>query len=120
MTRILICGDRHWKDYMTIDTFVKNLPAGTVIIQGMCRGVDRMAKRAGHKYGFTVKDYPADWNKHSKAAGPIRNQQMLDEGKPDIVMAFHNNISKSRGTRNLLNQASERGIPAQIFGETDL
>lgn len=40
--------------------------------------------------------FPAKWNEHGKAAGPIRNQQMLTEGKPDVVFAFHDDIASSK------------------------
>ena len=119
MSRVLICGDRNWKDYESIDNFVKKLPKGTVIIQGMCRGADLMARRAGLKHGFEVKDYSADWSKYGNAAGPIRNKQMLDEGKPDIVIAFHENISQSKGTKNMLKQADKMKLPFQIIRKSE-
>ena len=115
MSRVLICGDRNWGDYEAIDNFVKNLPKGSVIIQGMCRGADLMARKAGLKYGFKVEDYSANWNRYGNAAGPIRNKQMLDEGKPDTVIAFHENVFRSTGTRDMLKQADKRGIPFQIL-----
>ena len=115
MNRILICGDRNWKDYESIDNFVKNLPTGTVIIQGMCRGADLMARQAGLKHGFKVEDYSADWNKYGNSAGAIRNKQMLNEGKPDVVVAFHSNISQSKGTKNMLKQADKMNLPFQII-----
>jgi len=117
MARILICGDRNWTDYDAIDKFVKALPKGSVIIQGMCRGADLMARKAALKYGFEVEDYPADWDKHGKAAGVIRNTQMLVDGKPDAVYAFHPDITKSKGTRNMMWQAARQGILAMIVNE---
>ena len=97
-------------NYVELAEFIKGLPTGSVIIQGMCRGVDLMARHLGVKYGFEVEDYPADWDKYGRAAGPIRNKQMLDEGKPDLVYAVHPNISESKGTKNMVNQANKRGI----------
>ena len=44
------------------------------------------------------------------AAGAIRNGQMLTEGKPDLVVAFHGNISISKGTKNMVEQATKAGI----------
>ena len=110
MTRVLICGTRKIVNYVELAEFIKGLPTGSVIIQGMCRGVDLMARHLGVKYGFEVEDYPADWDKYGRAAGPIRNKQMLDEGKPDLVYAVHPNISESKGTKNMVNQANKRGI----------
>ena len=53
-----------------------------------------------------VKEYPADWQKHGRAAGPIRNQQMLDEGKPDLVVAFDG----GRGTADMIARAEKAGV----------
>ena len=117
MNRVLICGDRNWDDYEAIDNFVKKLPVGSVVIQGMCRGADMMARQSALKYGFEVEDYPADWFKLGNAAGPIRNKQMLDEGKPDVVFAFHKNFSQSKGTRNMIEQANKQNIPFHILTE---
>lgn len=110
MTRVLICGTRNSGDYVEIAELIMGLPMGSVIIQGMCRGVDAMAKYLGEKYGFEVEGYHANWGKYGNAAGPIRNTQMLDEGKPDIVYAFHPNIVESKGTKNMVKQAKGRGI----------
>lgn len=55
--------------------------------------------------------YPANWNKHGKAAGPIRNTQMLVEGKPTLVLAFSNDFSQSRGTNNMIEQAKKADLP---------
>ena len=74
-----------------------------------------MAKYLGSKHGFEVEDYPANWNLHGRAAGPIRNKQMLDEGKPDIVYAFHPNISESKGTKDMVRQAKNRGIETIVI-----
>ena len=114
MTRVLICGDRNWTDFEAIHRHIKTLPKDSVIIQGMCRGADLMARSSALLHGLKVEDYPADWNKYGRAAGPIRNRQMLDEGKPDIVYAFHPNIAESKGTKNMVNQAKKRGIEVII------
>ena len=115
LKRVLICGDRHWKDYDTIDNFVKTLPKTTIVIQGMCRGADVMARTAAIKYGLTVKDFEAKWEKYGNAAGPIRNAQMIAETKPTIVVAFHGDLSKSRGTADMLKQATAAGIPIKHY-----
>jgi UDP-N-acetylmuramoylalanine-D-glutamate ligase len=53
-----------------------------------------------------VETYEADWDTHGKAAGPIRNKRMLDEGKPDLVVAFPG----GRGTANMISQARKAGV----------
>jgi len=65
--------------------------------------------------GFPVSTYPADWAQHGRAAGPIRNQRMLTQGKPDLVVAFHDNLEHSKGTKNMLKQATEKGVPTKLL-----
>ena len=85
---------------------------------------------------FIVKKYPAPWNdvegkptsqigfrqdgtKYWKAAGPARNREMLKE-KPDIVLAFHNDIEKSKGTKDMVMAANKAGIIVCIYPEDSL
>ena len=114
MTRILICGDRNWKDVETIENFVKSLPPDTVIIHGDCRGADSIADKAAKEHGLTVKPFSAKWDKYGEAAGPIRNRRMLVEGKPDRVVAFHDDLSKSRGTADMVKQARKQRVPCEV------
>jgi hypothetical protein len=65
--------------------------------------------------GFTVLPFPADWNTHGKAAGPIRNRQMLKEGKPDVVLAFHEDLGRSKGTADMVRAAKAAGIAVKVF-----
>jgi len=115
--RILICGDRNWDNWKVIEDFIKNLPKDTIIIDGKCRGADKIASYIATKYGLVILEFPADWNKYGKAAGPIRNKQMLDEAKPDLVVAFYNNIEASKGTKCMIELAKKAGVPVKIIGE---
>jgi hypothetical protein len=96
--KVLVCGDRNWKDEAKIEDRIQEIwdavdnPDKVIILHGGAKGADSIAGfLAEDKYGFTVKAFPADWTKHGKSAGPIRNRQMLDE-EPDLVIAFHSNI----------------------------
>ena len=62
-----------------------------------------------------VLSFPAKWRQHGRAAGPIRNQQMLDEGLPTHVYAFHDHLDKSRGTRDMIDRAQACNIPITVF-----
>lgn len=85
----------------------------TTIIEGEAKGADTLARLFGETIGIPVEKYPADWSKHGKAAGPIRNKQMLDEGKPDLVIAFM--FPDSRGTANMVKQAEKAGIETRVI-----
>lgn len=109
--RVLICGDRNWKDRDAIFACVSALPESVPIIEGKARGADRIAGEAARFYGHTVFEFPADWNQYGKSAGFIRNRQMMKEGKPALVVFFHNNLKASKGTRDMVEIATKAGIP---------
>lgn len=112
--RILICGDRNWDDPKPIAWLIRGLkfgPTDLVVIEGEARGADSLAGRSAERQGVTVEKYPALWDEHGRAAGPIRNQQMLTEGKPDIVFAFHDDLEASKGTADMVMRALKSGLP---------
>ena len=115
---ILICGSRDWDDFTTIKKYLEevkntadnNLQKPITIIHGGCKGADSIAGYLAKQFGFQVRVFKADWNKYGKAAGPIRNKQMLDEGNPNLVVAFHNALEESKGTLDMVSQAKKAGI----------
>lgn len=110
--RVLVCGDRDYDDINRIRAFCFYLPKhDTVIIHGDAKGADRMAGIAARESGLFVRAYPADWDRHGRGAGMIRNKQMLIEGKPDLVVYFHNDIAHSKGTKDMVNRALSMKIP---------
>lgn len=104
--RILCCGDRWWTDKKLIHDVLAQLSDDTVIIHGDCRGADRIAAMVGQELGLEIVAYPAKWDRYGRGAGPIRNQQMLTDGRPDKVYAFHDNLEKSKGTRDMIERAN--------------
>lgn len=111
--RILVCGGRDYVDarivYDVLDDMCKWKPV-SVIIHGAASGADTLAKKWAKKKGIQDEPYPvtrADWVAKGHAAGPIRNQQMLDKGKPDIVLAFPG----GRGTLDMIRRAKKAGLP---------
>lgn len=82
------------------------------IIAGAATGVDTVAIDWATVNWCPFKEYPANWRKYGRAAGSIRNQQMLDDGKPDFVVAFMKKTSK--GTRDMVRRAQAAGIPIHI------
>lgn len=87
---------------------MENCSDGDVVIHGAARGVDTQAMIAAQTLpGVKHLPFAAEWHKHGRAAGPIRNRRMLDEGKPDLVVSFPG----GRGTANMVTQAIDAGIP---------
>lgn len=116
--RILICGGRFYnEEHMIRDRVVYLDPAHDVVIHGGCRsGADAIADKWARFYGLEVEVYLADWDSHGRAAGPIRNQRMLDEGKPDLVLAFWDGVSP--GTKDMIKRAHAAGVPVEIVYQT--
>ena len=115
--RILICGDRNYKDWVKVQEYLNTISRTTVIIHGGARGADSLAGNLATSLKMKVIKFPADWDKYGKAAGVLRNQQMLDEGYPDLVVYFHKDLEKSRGTKDMVTKAVNNNIKT-INGET--
>lgn len=113
--RILVCGNRKWHDESIIERELEKFPPGTIVIHGAAKGADTIGASVAKKLGFEVIPFPAKWHIYKKGAGPIRNQEMIDDGKPELVLAFHENISESRGTKDMVNRARGVGIKVEIF-----
>lgn len=119
--RLLACGDRDWVKVGVIRRVLiqAGVGPGTTLIHGDARGADRMARDVGQALGATIEAYPADWARYKRAAGPIRNQQMLVEGKPDRVIAFHADIANSKGTKDMVERARAAGLPVTVVTGED-
>lgn len=115
--RILICGDRNYQDWIKVQEYLDTISRTTIIIHGGAKGADSLAGNLATSLKMKVIKFSADWDKYGKAAGVLRNQQMLDEGHPDLVVYFHKDIENSKGTRDMLKRATDSGIRT-INGET--
>jgi hypothetical protein len=113
--RVLICGSRTWNDLGSIARVIRALPEGTTVICGGALGADSIAQTLAEARGLIVLTVRADWARHDHAAGPIRNQRMLDEGRPDRVIAFRM-PGVSRGTDDMIRRATKAGIPVEVIG----
>ena len=83
------------------------------VIFGDCTGVDTDAKELCIEKNINYEVFPANWKLHGKAAGPIRNAEMVDLA--NIVYAFHTDITKSKGTKNTIKLAKEKKIVHRLF-----
>lgn len=105
--RILVCGDRKWEDDDMVCSMLYELQKEyhiTTIIEGGAEGADMASARAAAKLKLILRTWPALWAQYGKAAGPIRNRQMLDD-EPDLVVAFHDDLKNSKGTKNMCQLA---------------
>ncbi len=117
--RILICGDRNWTDtdfvHLILEgAYEQSRQAGEpfTLIEGCAPGADRAACHwRSKRFDIQHLHFPADWKRYGYSAGPIRNRQMVQEGKPDVVYAFHDDLAGSRGTIDMLKVAKKEKIP---------
>lgn len=114
-TVIVICGDRYWNDFKEIASFLDYIllefnPEDITVVHGKCRGADSIGGYLAFAKGMHVITERADWTKYKKGAGPVRNQLILDKYHPDMVVGFHNNYEKSKGTKDMLMRAKKANI----------
>ena len=113
--RLLICGSRDWTDGDLILRELSALRGIEVVNEGGAPGVDTLAQGAAEHLGIPVLPFPADWEKHGRAAGPLRNQRMLDEGKPDLILAFVDGLETRRGTADMVSRARLAGVETRVI-----
>lgn len=140
--KLLVCGDRHWgvipknlHEYTPVfqARLVRKAEGERVrlrdwldalngdgwitqVIEGEAPGADTFGRVWGESRGIEVRRFPAEWKLYGRAAGPLRNTQMLVEGQPARGVAFHNNLSESRGTANMVRQLTKAGLPVWVVG----
>lgn len=112
--RVLVCGGRDYADRAMVDAVLDRMHVEnpiTLIIEGRCYkgGADLLAQRWAERNGVPNRGFPMD-RKLGRAGGPIRNGQMLREGRPDKVVSFPG----GRGTANMVAQANLAGVPVTI------
>jgi hypothetical protein len=103
--RVLVCGSRYYSDREAVFSTLDRLDV-TVVITGGAAGADILAEHWAYERGVPLEHYAADWKRHGKAAGPIRNQEMLDQDQPDLVLAFPG----GRGTADMVRRARAAGV----------
>lgn len=123
--RILVCGSRHWRDRELVEEALDAITAGMtelIIVHGAARGADCYADRWAKDHGHDVDPYAVtdeQWTTIGKAAGIIRNARMLRDGRPDLVIAFTDNLRKSRGTADMVRRALDADVPVRFVDHSN-
>ena len=119
MKRILVTGSRDWEDAHIIETELTKawkrfgFPDEIVLVSGNCpTGADHIAEQIWSMMGLQTELHPANWTKYGKAAGPLRNREMVALGA-DLCLAFIKN--NSRGATHCLTLAQEDDIPCAVW-----
>jgi hypothetical protein len=115
---LLVCGDRDWTDrdllFDVMDGFGNQYLWDFVLVHGAARGADIMAAEWAKERSVPTLSFPAQWGEFGKGAGPIRNRQMLNLGL-DLVVAFHDDIRHSKGTRHMVTIARQAEVPVKLI-----
>lgn len=111
--KVIIAGSREFDDFEAMLGFMSVLPTEwdiTEVVSGGARGADRLGESFAHLYNKSVKVFPADWDKHGKSAGILRNREMADYA--DGLIAFWDGVSP--GTKHMIVSMYARNKPVHI------
>lgn len=112
-TRVIVCGGRDFNNrelcFESLDRYLKGYE-NIEIVSGHARGADTLGEEYAHAHGLKLTIFEADWEQYGKSAGAVRNRQMLKYASKEtpVVIAFWD--GKSRGTKNMIDQAMEKAI----------
>ena len=109
--RVLVTGGRKYDNYKKVsdvlDKVFSSFPSkDDVIINGAATGTDSLAALWAKNNNVSTAEFPAQWHRFGKRAGPIRNKEMLEKAKPHFVIAFPG----GKGTADMIAQAKAAGI----------
>lgn len=111
--RILVAGGRDFSDedwmWRCLDSYKDTC---TSVISGTARGADVLGEKWAKEFGIPVERYPALWDKYGRSAGHIRNQLMLDEGNPDLVIVFPG----GPGSESMVRKSRKKGVKVHTPG----
>ena len=114
--RVLVCGSRDFSDRSLVDAKLDEVRErlGGIpmrVISGAARGADTLAADWARRHGVPCDEYPAEWDRYGKSAGYRRNERMLAEGQPHLVVAFPQGAS--RGTRMMMDIAARAKVAVE-------
>lgn len=112
--KLAIVGSRNYKNFEFVELKINEFMSDNIvtdIVSGGATGVDNLAEEYAKKYDIPIIIFEADWKKHGKSAGPIRNKLIVREA--DVIMAFPTDDSK--GTMNTINLAKKENKKVIIY-----
>lgn len=115
MFKLIVAGSRDFEDYeflkKKLDHLLQNINEEIEIVSGRAKGADLLGERYAREKGYKIKEFPADWNKHGRSAGPIRNGEMGRYG--DACVVFWKN--RSRGSENMIDVAELNKLKVRVY-----
>jgi hypothetical protein len=111
--RVLITGSRTWTDTKAIrDGLAAVWHPDAVLVTGAARGADHLAEQCWRHWGGRVERHPADWQRHGRRAGYVRNHEMIEAGA-DVCVAFIR--ARSPGASHCASWTDVAGIPTIVY-----
>jgi hypothetical protein len=112
--KTIIAGSRNFTDPTLVEMAVelaRNHIQVTEVVSGQCEGIDRLGEIWATTHDIPCSYFPADWDKHGKAAGPIRNSEMVNYA--DALIAVWD--GRSRGTMDVIKKARTKGLKVAVY-----
>lgn len=112
--KLAIVGSRNFNDYDLMCDFIDSkfdLRDIDTVVSGGAKGADALAEKFANQFNFNLVVHKPDWNKYGRAAGPKRNQLIIEDA--DAVVAFPS--SDSKGTLNSMNLAKKMGKRLEVL-----
>lgn len=109
MFKVIVAGSRTMRDYNLLRRKLDQLLSQQTdieIVSGTANGADKLGERYARDREYVLKQFPADWEKHGKRAGYLRNAQMADYA--DALVAFWD--EESKGTMHMIELAKAKGL----------
>lgn len=117
MFKLIIAGSRSFTDYLVMQSMMPlvleslGLSAqDLIIISGTARGADTLGEKYAADNALQINKYPANWSKHGRAAGPIRNEEMATHADGCLVFWDGN----SRGSESMIALAIKAKIKTMV------
>jgi hypothetical protein len=129
--KVLVTGDRNFKASRVVVERMRELGPAAIVIEGEARGADEIARDAARSIGLPVAGFPAHWDptprtprthiktrldgKQYVPSAGVRRNSVMANCEPDRVIAFHDNIERSRGTKDMVVKALRRKLRVDVF-----
>ena len=113
--KIIVAGSREFNDYpllkQKLDFYCQRYsPSQIEIVSGEARGADRLGEKYAQHSQLSLKQFPADWDKHGKSAGYRRNEEMAEYATHAVVFWD----GKSKGSEHMINLAKEQELNLRV------
>ena len=112
--KVIIAGSRGFSDFSLLFSKCEEILENQIdieIVSGTAKGADKLGEHYASLKGHSVIQFPADWDKHGKAAGYVRNKEMAEYS--DALIAFWD--GESKGTKHMIDLAQTKGLKIHVI-----